>query len=351
MVELDECIAKLNSEHETDRIYAAEDLGYANQAAGVAPLLARLPAEPSRAVREAIFGALVQIEDESVIEGALALLDSDDSFLRNQALEILRTRGAKTLPYLERAFADGNNDRRKFIIDVLAKLGEPGAAGIYERALQDSDPNVVITAVESLGDTRQVRFREPIEKLVSPGAHPMLLSACVEALAQIGEAASVQAVRACLGSVSSAPGYLQPSYLKLLGAGGGSADVEEVAGMIGSQTAGTAALNALTSLRNRYPNLALPERLVEPLEEVVTRNPPSLLGYQAVRLLGGLLRNRAVFGFLETCLGHPEKAVRIGAVQALREGGNGQTEAVLRRHLASETDEEVLQAWGGKSTE
>ena len=351
MVDLHECIEKLSSEHEADRIYAAEDIGYANEASGARALLARLPEEPSRAVREAIFGALLQIEDESVISGALALLDSEDSFLRNQALEVLRARGGKTLPHLERAFAEGNNDRRKFVVDIAAKLGDPGTSVIYERALKDPDLNVVITAVESIGNARQVQFRVHLERLLSPDGHPMLLGACLEALAQIGEPASVETVRGRLGHLGSVPGYLQPSYLRLLGACGCPADVDEVASMIGSEGVGTAALNTLTSLRNRYPDLTLPERLAGPLQDVVAQSPSALLGYEAVRLLGGLLRDRAVLDFLEACLEHTEKAVRIGAVQALREGGNGQTEAVLRQRLAHETDEEVLQAWGGKITE
>src|SRR3954452_25279948 len=107
MIELCECIDKLTSADEADRMYAAEDIGYANQAAGVDPLLARLVEEPSRAVREAIFGALRLIEHHSVIEGALQLLDSDDSFLRNQAVEILRGRGDRAIPFLDQAFQAG----------------------------------------------------------------------------------------------------------------------------------------------------------------------------------------------------------------------------------------------------
>ena len=159
MIELRECVDKLTSADEADRMYAAEDIGYANQAAGVEPLLARLLEEPSRAVREAIFGALRQIEHDKVIEGALKLLDSDDSFLRNQAVEILRARGARAIPYLDRAFREENSDRRKFVIDVLGRLGDSGTSEIYARALKDTDLNVVITAVESLGNTRQTKFR------------------------------------------------------------------------------------------------------------------------------------------------------------------------------------------------
>jgi HEAT repeat protein len=353
MIELRECIGKLSSADEADRMYAAEDIGYANQADGVSPLLARLPEERSRAVREAIFGALRQIEDDVVIEGGLLLLDSEDSFLRNQAVEILRARGTKAIPFLDRAFQNGNGDRRKFVIDVLARLSDAGASGIYERALHDPDLNVVITAVESLGNARQTGFREKVEALISPGVHPMLLCACMEALAQIGEETAVDTVRARLGQGTALPGYLQPSYLKLLGAKGRAEDVSEVAETIGRDGLEEAALNALTALRNRYGSLKLPQALAQPLQDVVSRKASPLLAYHAIRLLGRLLDEPAVFGFVERCLEDPEKSVRIGAVQSLREAGSKKADAALCQGLRNESDAEVLQAWsaglGGKS--
>jgi HEAT repeat protein len=350
MIELRECVDKLTSGDEADRMYAAEDIGFANQTAGIDPLLKRLPDEPSRAVREAIFGALLQIEHDGVIAGALSLLDSDDSYLRNQAVELLRAKGPMAVPYLDRAFRDGNSDRRKFVIDILARLGDSGTFVIYDRALKDPDLNVVITAVESLGNARQTRFRESVEALIAPAAHPMLICASLDALAQIGDAASLNAARTRLGPAGELPGYLWPAYLKLLGAKGGPEDVGEVAEMIGRDELEGAVLNALTALRNRYPNLKLPGDLAQPLRNVVSRHD-SLLAYQAVRLLGGLMREPGIFEFVEGCMEDSEKSVRIGAGQSMREAGNEEAGAALRRRLSGETDQEVLQAWAGKSAE
>jgi HEAT repeat protein len=344
MIELGDCIEKLASEEEADRIYAAEDIGYANQADGVPPLLARLPGEPSRAVREAIFAALQQIEGAAVIEGSVALLDSEDSFLRNQAVEVLRARGAAAIPYLERAFDGGNGDRRKFVVDILAKLGDAGTAGLYERALSDADPNIVITAVESLGARRKEAFRAQIEDLVRPETNPMLLCASIAALAQIGDANTVHAVRSRLGKVSAAAGYLQASYLNLLGAKGSPGDVDDMAGLMSASGLAEHVLNALTSLRTRFRDLNLPASLSAPLQEIAAAGANPLLAYQAVRLMVCLVHREEVLNFLEGCLENPEKAVRIAAVQALRESGSSGIEAVLRERLAGETDEEVLQA-------
>ena len=121
--------------------------------------------------------------------------------------------------------------------------------------------------------------------------------------------------------------------------------------MIGRDGLEASVLNALTALRNRYSNLKLPDSLSQPLRDVVSRKTSPLLAYQAVRLLGGLLHEPAVFDFVERCLEDSEKSIRIGAGQSMREAGSEVADAALRRRMGSETDEEVLQAWGGKSTE
>lgn len=344
MIEIDKCVERLSGDDEADRIYAAEDIGYANRAEGVPPLLARLSAEPSRAVREAIFAALLQIDGDAAIDGVLGLLDSEDSFLRNQAVEVLRARGSKVVPYLGTAFREGDGDRRKFVVDVLAKLGDDGTSGIYESALADTDLNVVITAVESLGAARRNAFRERIEKLVAPRTHPMLLAACIEALAQIGDAGSVNTVRKRLCGDGGMPGYLQASYLKLLGEKGGREDVEEIAGLMARAGLESYVLNALSSLRSRFRDLALPVSLAQPLQNIASGAASSLMAYQSVRLMAALLHIEEVFVFVTGCLEHGEKAVRIAAVQTLREANSSRAEEFLRERLPRESDEEVLQA-------
>lgn len=343
MTSLQEYIAQLSCGDEADRICAAEDIGYANQAEGVGPLLAALEAEASRAVREAIFGALLQIENDEVLEAMVCMLDSEDSFLRNQAVDLLRARLVQALPYLERAYHGGSQDRRKFVVDVIAKLGSPEAASLYQAALKDSDLNVVITAVESIGNTRQAQFRKHIEALISPAAHPMLLAACLEALTQIGDSVSVEEARRLLGPCRQLPPYLQPSYVKLLGAVGAPASLEEIAEIAAADGLLPAVVNALASLRNRHPGLLLPGSLAGPLRRAVSRGELAV-AYQAVRLLGALIGEEAVLEFLAECLGSAEKVIRIGAIQAMSESGEPRAQDLLRERLACETDEELLQA-------
>lgn len=121
--------------------------------------------------------------------------------------------------------------------------------------------------------------------------------------------------------------------------------MDEVACLSGEEELEEHTLNALTSLRSRH-NMNLPLRLIRPLQDVVNRAQSPLPAYQAVRLLGSRLDLEEVFGFVNGCLRNPEPAVRIAAVQAMREAGTSRAEDVLRNHFLQETDEEVLQAVG-----
>jgi HEAT repeat protein len=100
MSSLDEYIEKLGSPDETERTYAAEDIGYLNTPDGVPPLLERLGKETSRPVRDAIFQALIRIDANEAIQGSILLFGSEDPQIRNQAVDVLRHKGAQSIPFL-----------------------------------------------------------------------------------------------------------------------------------------------------------------------------------------------------------------------------------------------------------
>src|ERR1035438_8942768 len=195
MSSLREYVEKLHCSDEAERAYAAEDIGYLNTAEGVPPLVERLGTEPSRAVRDAIFQALIRIDADAAIEGSLGLLESEDPQIRNQAVDMLRHKGARSIPFLNVVMRDGDKDLRKLVLDVLSGLEAGETVGIYQAALSDPDPNVVITAVENLGRIRAGEFRGRIEDLLLADSHPMLIAACLEALVGIGDPASLGAIR------------------------------------------------------------------------------------------------------------------------------------------------------------
>src|SRR5271170_5875780 len=122
MSNLKEYAEKLDSADEAERVYAAEDIGYLNGPDGVLALLERLGKEPSRAVRDAIFQALIRIDADAAIEGSIQLLGSPDAQIRNQAVDVLRRKGARSIPFLTAVMQDGDKLMRKLVLDVLSGI-------------------------------------------------------------------------------------------------------------------------------------------------------------------------------------------------------------------------------------
>lgn len=221
MSAVDECAGKLGHADETERSYAAEDLGYLNSAEAVRALLGRLPREPSLIVRDAIAQALIRFDGEEAIQGAVGLLMSDDAQLRNLAVGVLKHRVKRAIPFLMTVMNEGDADMRKFVLDALYDFEGKDADGIYAAALADDDPNIVITAVENIGRAGLKAFRIQVEKLFRETEEPMLLCACLETLGGIGNDSSLKIIEGRFGDSGAIPGYLRRSYVTAVAALGG----------------------------------------------------------------------------------------------------------------------------------
>jgi HEAT repeat protein len=343
---IEEYTEKLDCPDEAERIYAAEDLGYLNTPDGVPLLLARLALEPSRAVRDAIFQALIRIDAGAAIEGSIRLLESDDPQIRNQAVEVLRSKGEASIPLLNAVMREGDKNLRKLVLDVLSGIQVSGAEAIYEAALSDQDPNVVITAVENLGRTRTAQFRGRIEDLLLADSHPMLVGACLEALGGIGNELSLITIRRRFPELERLPDFFLASCLKAIGALGTGGDFVEIAGLLAVRAPHLlpAILDALAAIHQRHPAKVDGVDSLRALQAVVDDGDAPLCRYQAVRALGCLSSRDDVYSFLVSCLSSPERLVRLGAIESLRMTERPELEKVLASRALEETDEEVLQA-------
>lgn len=153
MDQQDQLIAALQDQDETERRYAAEDLGLLGDRRAVPALIAAL-ADPIIAVREAAADALAAIGGGETAEQVAGLLASDDVVLRNLAPEILKSQGQDAIPVLKRCCASSSPDIRKFSADILGKIGEIttiNATPLLIGLLDDPDANVAGAAAEALG--------------------------------------------------------------------------------------------------------------------------------------------------------------------------------------------------------
>jgi HEAT repeat protein len=354
MSSLTDYAANLNSADDAERTYAAEDIGYLNAPEGVPALLGRLDKEASRTVRDAIFQALMRIDADAAIEGAISLLGSDHPQIRNQAVEVLRHKGAASVPFLKTIMRQGDKDIRKLLLDVLVGFQAGATEEIYAAALSDPDTNVVITAVENLGRTRAAQFRPKIEELLlAPGSHPMLVGACLEALGGIGDQLSLAAIRQRFPELPALPDFFLVPCLKAIGALGTAHEFAEVAGLLAAcrPHLRSAILGTLISIHQRHPAKSHGDILLPVIRAVAEKRDPGeqqpgqpLVGYQAVRALGFLSARDDVYSFLISCLSNSERLVRLGAIESLRMGERPALANVLAACALTENDEEVLQA-------
>ncbi len=329
---LSECIERLSSGDEAERTYAAEDIGYLNAAEGALALLERLRDERSAVVRDAISQALGRIDAEDAIVGTIPLFESEDPQIRNLAVSVLRHKGERSIPFLKKAMREGDRDTRKFVLDVLSGIPLSGVAEIYAAALSDEDPNVAITAVENLGNARATEFRTQIEAYLEGDGHPMLIAACLEALAAMGDESSLQKIRRRFPKLPDLPDFFLTPCLKAIAALGTKRDFMEVASLLpdrGLQVRPTL-LGALLAIheRCRREQIAPPEldeTLLAALRGIVENSNPAPCRYQALRVLGFWADRADVMAFLVSCLPHAERLVRLGATEALRTAERAQS--------------------------
>jgi HEAT repeat protein len=228
---VNELVNALNGPDETDRIYAAQDLGDAGDAHSVSALASRLAVESSRAVKEAIFSALGRIHDDSLIPTVISLVEVDDAFVRNEAVRLLGRRGDEAVPALARAIDSQDPDVRKFALDAVSTIDSGLKNDIYRRLLLDKDINLVITVVEHIGREAKVALKANVEAVLEEAKHPMLISACVDALGQIGDVGSLDAIYRKLGG-DNVKEFQAPGLIRAIGHLGCNVQGELLSGLL-----------------------------------------------------------------------------------------------------------------------
>jgi HEAT repeat protein len=134
---------------EVERREAALDLAAIPETADA--LGAALTAEPAARVREAIITALLGIGTPAAATVLAGVLGSEDTALRNDAVEALRELGPATMAPIERLLDSPVADIRMFAVSVLNGLRHSHAAMLLQHVLEtDQEINVGLAAVEVL---------------------------------------------------------------------------------------------------------------------------------------------------------------------------------------------------------
>lgn len=347
-MDIQSLIANLAREDEADRIDAADDLGFSGAAEAIAPLLDRLAVEPSRKVRETIFLALERIDRPEVLPLIGALLDSDDPFLRNQAVGLLQRKGAAAAPVLLEKMRDADADVRKFALDAAAGISSPAVEPIYEAAVHDPDMNVLIAAVEYLGQQRKRRFKAEIEEVFIRATEPMLLCAAFAALLQIGDADSWQCIRRRYATAASVPNWELGWWIRALGDFGGADEIGVFLDVLQRHDGKIAqdAVDALERFQSRHGRMEITADFWKMLREMTEAALVPEDKLQLLRVAGGFSGPAAIGDYLAGLLEQGDRLAKLGAIEGIRRLGRPDLMARLRERRRGETDPEVAEALG-----
>ena len=204
---------------------AAEEMSDARGFAAVASLAAALRDE-NKGVRDAASRALLTIGGESVAHAVVEYLADPNIVTRNLAADLLVRLKDQSVQALLPTMYDGDEDVRKFAVDILGVIGARDAVPHLVRLLDDPDANVVVSAVEatgSIGDERAVPALITTYEMRDDAK-----AAVVEALGKIGGSEAAQflgrAFERFLGAPLTDPVQLY-TFLEAFGAVGDASTI------------------------------------------------------------------------------------------------------------------------------
>jgi HEAT repeat protein len=144
-------LAQLGDADAGVRRRGARDLGA--HAGAAAPLCAHLAQESDSSVCEAVFTALARIGGTAVVDSLLPLLRSEDTALRNGALEVLAGMPEVVAPHLQALLHDADADVRTLSICLLSALPQAKVSRWLADVLQhETEVNVVGAALEAAAE-------------------------------------------------------------------------------------------------------------------------------------------------------------------------------------------------------
>lgn len=236
------------------------------------PLLAPVLGDPSWRVRKAAISLFVAMEHDAAVAEALieALSDGENPGRRNAAVEALVGCGPPMVPALLEAAGSEDADVRKFVVDALAGIADPGAGARVIELLEDFDANVRAAAADALGT------------LGTPGSGAALLGRAVDpdedATVRFSSLRALGALKALVPARDLAP-VLEDPVLRAAGLGllcsgeDEAAVVALLAGLVaGSRSVREAAMRSLVRMLGRSED-ALAARLVGRVREAAGASP------------------------------------------------------------------------------
>jgi HEAT repeat protein len=309
-------------------------------------LIQRLLVDSSRKVRETIFTALDRIDSEEVIKQVARMLDSDDAFLRNQAVGLLQRKGEAAVPVLLARMRDPDPDVRKFVLDTAAASPSKMVEPIFDAAMRDDDVNVVIAALEHLGEQRKTRFKTDVEEIFLKATEPMLVCSAFATLLKIGDTDSWRCIRQRYPTAANVPDWKIGSWIRALGDFGMVGEIavfhellERYDGAVAWDT-----IDALERFQSRHGRIQISAEFWNLLRKMLEEKLAPEVKLQLFRVVGGFAAPLSITNYLVASLEKGDQITKLGAIEAIKRLGQTDLLGQFKIQFNIETNAEVAEA-------
>jgi len=185
---LEGLLEKLSSANTFDREDAISELGRIDDIQADAALVTALE-DTDKGIRETAGEAIVRRHSAYAPALLCQYLANENIGTRNLASEILTTLGTQSVPALSEKVFDPDHDVRKFAVDILGTIRDGSSVEVVIQALSDSSANVVCSAAEALGMLAAPKSVGPLVETYDRYAEAR--AQVVEALGKIGDRGAI----------------------------------------------------------------------------------------------------------------------------------------------------------------
>ena len=163
-------------------------------------LLDQALGDDSWRVRKAAVEVVCDFPDSARVIARLieGLGDADNAGHRNAAMEALVCMGRNAAPIISLSLNHSDPEVRKFLVDVLGEIRDPGSAEAILRMTRDPIENIKLAAVEAMGSIGGDRAFTGLLGLLS-GDDSSLQFGALYALGRIGRPIPLEFIRPLLG--------------------------------------------------------------------------------------------------------------------------------------------------------
>ncbi len=210
---LEKQLELLKSEDPPTRSMAAEALMNEELSEDAADALCKLVTDPDKGVRNSADLALSINLSILIPKYLVKYISSQEISVRNLAGEILLKIGSNAIDAMLKYLDRGNDDDKKFIVDVLGLIGDPVASDkIFDLLKANKNDNVILACIEALG---HLKYEEAVDFLIRIyPQNELFRPTIIEALGKIG---SKNAVKFIIESFSYEDELTKFSMIESLG--------------------------------------------------------------------------------------------------------------------------------------